>query len=85
MKIIKISALWCGACLITDKVWKKLQENYDFEAVSLDYDLEEEEVQKLSPGNVLPVFLFYRDGQEVSRLIGEVSYDELEAEVKKYI
>ncbi len=78
MKIIKISALWCGACLITNKAWQKLQENYDFEAIDLDYDLEEEEVSKLSPGNILPVFLFFENNQEIARLVGEVSYEELE-------
>jgi len=85
MKIVKISALWCGACLITNKAWKKLQDEYDFEAIDLDYDLDEEEVQKLSPGNVLPVFLFFRDNREVARLVGEVSYEELETEVQKII
>ena len=29
IKIIKISAIWCGACLIADKAWHKLKENYD--------------------------------------------------------
>ncbi len=78
MKIIKISAIWCGACLITNKVWNQLQKNYDFEAVELDYDIDEEEVEKYSPGNILPVFLFYKNDNEVARLSGEVSYKELE-------
>ena len=78
MKIIKISALWCGACLITNKAWKKLQDNYKFEAVDLDYDLDEEEIEKLTPGNILPVFIFFKDSVEVARLTGEVSYEELE-------
>ena len=81
MKIIKISALWCGACLITNKAWKQLQENYTFDAQELDYDLDEEEVLKLSPGKILPVFLFMKDNQEVDRLIGEVSYEELESKL----
>lgn len=78
MKIIKISALWCGACLITNKAWQKLQDNYDFEAVDLDYDLDEEEVSRLSPGNILPVFLFFENNQEIGRLSGEIRYEELE-------
>lgn len=79
MKIIKISALWCGACLITNKAWKKLQDNYEFEAIDLDYDLDEEEVQKLSPGKILPVFIFMKDQKEVDRLVGEIGYEELES------
>ncbi len=81
MKIIKISALWCGACLITNKAWKKLQDNYDFEAIDLDYDLDEEEVSKFSPGNVLPIFLFLEGEKEIGRIQGEVSYEELEAKL----
>ena len=78
MKIIKISAIWCGACLITNKVWNELKNNYEFESIEYDYDMDEEEVMKLSPGNVLPVFIFYKDNVEVKRLVGEVSYKDLE-------
>jgi len=79
MKIIKISAIWCGACLITNKVWNELKNNYEFESIEYDYDMDEEEVMKLSPGNVLPVFIFYKDDVEVKRLVGEVSYKDLES------
>ena len=78
MKIIKISAIWCGACLITNKAWNELKKNYSFEAVELDYDMDEEEVLKYSPGKVLPVFLFFQGNQEVGRLVGEVHYQDLE-------
>ena len=79
MKIIKISAIWCGACLITNKVWNELKSNYQFDFVEYDYDMDEEEVMKLSPGKVLPVFIFYKDNVEVKRLVGEVSYSDLDA------
>ena len=78
MKIIKISAIWCGACLITNKVWNELKNNYEFESIEYDYDMDEEEVLKLNPGKVLPVFIFYKDNVEVKRLVGEVSYKDLE-------
>ena len=59
-----------------------LKLNYSFDALELDYDMDEEEVKKYSPGEVLPVFLFYSDNEELGRLTGEVSFDELE---KKYL
>ena len=77
MRVVKISAIWCGACLVMNKVWNKLKENYDFEAVELDYDMDEDEVIKYSPGKVLPVFIFFDDNQEVDRVCGEFSYEEL--------
>ena len=79
MKIIKISAIWCGACLITNKVWNELKNNYEFESIEYDYDMDEEKIMKLSPGKVLPVFIFYKDDVEVKRLVGEVSYKDLES------
>lgn len=78
MKIIKIGALWCSACLITNKALKKyMDENKDIELVTLDYDFDEEEVEKYNPGKVLPVLIFEKDGKEVLRLSGEKSYDEI--------
>ena len=81
MKIIKIGALWCGACLITNKAWNLLKKNYDFESEELDIDMNEEEVQNYSIGDVLPVFLFFEGEKEVKRLVGEISYEELEQAV----
>lgn len=77
MKIVKISAIWCGACLIMNKVWNKLKESYDFEAVELDYDMDEEEVAKYNPGEVLPVFIVYEGNNEILRMTGEFSLDDI--------
>jgi len=77
MKFVKIGAIWCGGCLVMNKVWTKLKEHYDFEFVELDYDMDEEEVMKYEPGNVLPVFILYSGDKEVLRLVGELSYDEM--------
>jgi len=77
MKVVKISAIWCGGCLVMNKVWKKLKENFDYEFIELDYDMDEEEVQKYNPGEVLPVFIFFIDEKEVMRITGELTYDEM--------
>ena len=77
MKIVKISAIWCGGCLVMNKVWKKLKENFDYEFIELDYDMDEEEVMKYNPGEILPVFIFYNGDKELMRITGEISYEEL--------
>ena len=77
MKVIKIGAIWCGGCLVMNKTWTKLKNNYQFDYQELDYDMDEEEVKKYSTGVVLPVFIFLDEDKEVDRLIGEFSYDEL--------
>lgn len=72
MKIIKIGALWCPACLIVNKALKKI----DVEVISYDYDLDEE-VKKYNVGKILPVLIFEKDGKEITRLVGEVSLNEI--------
>ena len=76
MKIVKISAIWCGACLIMNKVWNKLKENYKFEDIELDYDMDEEEVKKYNPGDKLPVFIVYDGNKEITRVTGEFNEEE---------
>ena len=83
MKIVKISAIWCGGCLVMNKVWKKLKENFDYEFIELDYDMDEEEVQKYSPGELLPVFIIYNEDKEVGRITGELSYEEMLERIKE--
>ena len=77
IKVVKIGAIWCGACLVMNKVWNKLKDNFDYEFIEYDYDMDEEEVEKYSPGEILPVFIIYKDDKEIFRLTGEFSYDEI--------
>ena len=82
MKIVKISAIWCGACLIMNKVWNKLKDK-NIELIELDYDMDEEEVKKYNPGDILPVFIVFDGEKEVLRLTGEFSYDEFISKLKE--
>lgn len=84
MKIIKIGALWCPACLITNNALDKINKNYDVEIVSLDYDFDEEEVSKYNVGETLPELIFIKDDKEVKRLIGEKDYKDIEEVLKEY-
>ena len=78
MKIIKIGALWCSACLVTNNALDKyIKENNDIELITLDYDFDEEEVKKYEPGEVLPVLIFEEDGKEILRLKGEKTYNDI--------
>ena len=75
MKLIKISAMWCPACLIMRNVINNL--DIDIEQVEYDYDLDEEEISKYNVGDILPVFILEDDGIEISRLIGENTKEEV--------
>jgi len=71
-KLIVISAVWCPSCLILKKHLKKLKDEYNLDYEVLDFDLDEEEVNKFDVGDKLPVVIY--DNQ---RLIGEKTYEEL--------
>ena len=71
-KVIIVTAVWCPSCLILKKNLKKIEEEYNLEYELLDYDFDEEEVQKYDVGEKLPVII-----TKNNRLIGEKSYEEI--------
>ena len=77
-KLIVISAVWCPSCLILKKHLKKINEEYHLDYEMLDYDLDEEEVNKYHVGDKLPVII-YQD----KRLIGEKSYEDILTFIKE--
>ena len=83
MKIIKIGAMWCPACIITNKYWKNLKEKFsDAEFIDYDLDLDDEEVKKYNIGKTLPeIIIFDSSDKEIKRIIGEKSLEELEKEI----
>ena len=77
MKISRINAVWCSGCLVMKKVWKEIMALYpNLEIINYDYDIDIEEVQKYQVGQVLPVAIFLKNGQE-KRLIGEQTKEEI--------
>ena len=83
MRVVKINALWCSACLVMNKVWKKIEDKYNFEVLQLDYDTDEEEVEKYNVGEVLPVFIFFDGDKEILRVTGEKSEKEFLELIKR--
>ncbi|MBQ1813090.1 MAG: hypothetical protein II119_04010 [Bacilli bacterium] len=80
MKIIRISAVWCGSCIKMKNVWKEVEKDYNLDITNYDYDFDEEEVKKYNVGNILPVAIFFDDnGNEIKRLIGEKTKEEIES------
>ncbi len=77
MKVIKITAVWCSACLIMNKRWKEIESKYDIETISYDLDFDEDEVKQYEVGDKLPVFIFMDNDKEIGRLIGEKKSDEI--------
>ncbi|MBR3211126.1 MAG: thioredoxin family protein [Bacilli bacterium] len=83
MKIIKIGAIWCSGCLVMNSVISKVKKNYSIDMIEYDLDMDEEEVLPYHPGDVLPVFIIMNEEEEVSRFVGEYSYDEFVRKLKE--
>lgn len=82
MKIIKVGALWCPACIITNNSLNKLKDKYNFKLEELDYDFDD--IEKYNIGETLPVLVFIKNEEEVFRLIGEKTDRDIEEVLKKY-
>lgn len=82
MKIIKISSLGCTSCILVNNVLEKILENYKVHVKEIDYDFDDFSYEV---GRTLPVLVFTDDNEnELSRLVGEVSYEDVENEIKKF-
>ncbi len=80
MKIVKISSLGCPSCIIMNKVFNQIKKEYTFDLEEYDYDFDD--IEKFNSGKVMPVYIFYKNGKEVGRLIGEHKYEEFERMLK---
>ena len=76
-ELVVVSAVWCPSCLILNKHLKKIKEDININITKLDYDLDEDEVEEYNVGDKLPVIILKENNNEVRRLIGEKSYDEI--------
>lgn len=84
MKIVRVSAVWCGSCIKMKKIWNELENEYNLDVINLDYDFDEDEVKKYDVGSILPVAIFLKDEKEVERLIGEKTKEQIVGVIKKY-
>ncbi len=79
MKILRVSAIWCPACIIMRPIYEEIAKKYNCETSELDYDFDEEEVGKLDIGKKLPVAIIYDDdNNELTRICGEKKQKEIE-------
>lgn len=85
MKVIKITAIWCSACLIMNKRWKEIEKEYNIDAISYDVDFDEDKIKKYDIGDRLPVFLIVDDDKQIKKLVGEHSIEELKEFIKELV
>ena len=83
MKYIMISAIWCPSCIIMRPRYQKLLNNYPIQ--ELDFDDDEDEIEKYKIGKTLPVFIVLDIDKEVIRITGEKSEKELNKLLEGYM
>lgn len=78
MKVLKFGAIWCSSCLIMKPRWAELEKEYDWlETEYYDADARQDLIDQYGISNI-PCFIFLdKNGQEIKRLSGEISKEEL--------
>ncbi|MFH0840846.1 MAG: thioredoxin family protein [bacterium] len=79
MKVLKFGAEWCAGCLVMKPLWREIEEEVPWlETEYYDYDQNQEKAKEYNINETLPAFVFLdKDNQEILRLTGEISKDEL--------
>ena len=86
MKILRISAIWCPACLIMRPIYDEIANKYNLETKELDFDFDESEVEPLNVGNTLPVAIIYdENNKELKRICGEKKLEQIEEIIKELL
>ena len=85
IKLLKINALWCPSCLIMSNIYTKVANDYQLPLETLDYDFDQEKVEPLNVGNILPLLIIYQDDVEIKRIVGEKTYNQIIEEIELII
>lgn len=77
-----VSAVWCHACLIMRKRNKAVKDKHpEWIWSDVDLDLDDDIVEPLKIGKLIPVYIVYENDIEIKRIAGEMSQDVLESEL----
>jgi len=79
MKVLKFGAVWCPGCLVMRPRWEEIEKELPWlETEYYDFDKDKDMVEKYKVNQNLPTFIFLdKEGNEILRLHGEVSKEEL--------
>lgn len=83
MKLVVISAMWCGSCIKMKNILKDILKDEELNITNYDIDFDEE-VKKYNVGDILPVIIFEKDNKEIDRLVGEKKKEEILNLIEKY-
>lgn len=85
IKVVDFFATWCGPCKMLAPVFDEVSldiEDAEFLKVDIDQSLDIAREYKVS---TVPTIIIFKEGQEVERLVGFKTKQELEDKIKSYI
>ena len=79
MKLYKITASWCLSCIYMNEIFDDVLKNkkLNFEIIDYDYDIDSDKINDFNIGSTLPVYILFDNNQEIDRIVGEKSKDDL--------
>lgn len=81
--MMKFGAVWCGPCRMLEPVIKKMEAEDTNPCVIGSVDVDENSVLSTTFGiRSIPAILFFKDGQVVDKLIGNVAETQIREKIK---
>lgn len=76
--VVDFSAVWCGPCQMMKPIVEELASEFDGKIIVAGMDVDDNDKVPAELGIMnIPCFIFFRDGELVSRHVGACSKDEL--------
>lgn len=82
--VVKFSAIWCGPCKTLNPVFEKMKDDFteiSFQNVDVD---ESPAIAKKYSIRSVPTVIFFREGKEMSRIVGSVTATVLRTALKEH-
>ncbi|MFB6181976.1 MAG: thioredoxin [Candidatus Magasanikbacteria bacterium] len=84
--LVDFWAPWCNPCEKMNPIIEEIGEEYEdrLKTIKVNIDDSRELADKLGILKI-PSFLIFKDGEEVDKMVGEVSKDDLTEKIDKYL
>lgn len=84
--IIKAFALWCPHCTKMKPIFEELERKHGKKYLFVEFDTDASpDLTEQFQVSSLPTFIFIKNNKEVGRIEGELSQDELDQAITKYL
>ncbi len=82
--LVDFAAVWCGPCQMLEPALEELSKTASYKIVKVDVDQSSELAAKYKVRSV-PMMIVFKDGEEMERLLGFMTQDEISKKMKAYI